>query len=547
MLGLSQDDPTANARSGNEPGGIQFCLEENDERYGDNCGGCERVRRIERGSRDPDARDGYQSNDRGVHAVEKSASMGILAQAIHRRSEQRDQHKRRCENRGGGSEGAQNGAGETEMKLIMTHNKSGKRRGRQQWPGSDLANRNCIHHLLLREPVLPVHEGILQVRHEHIPAAKERETDFQKQQNHEQRSRHADQSTNHSQHRSKSWNDDGAAMNKSAGESGGEKNQDIAKCKSGVLQDYFSEHRGEGDQQSPDVRDRSFSESPNRCRNDRYDGRADSSHRPAHAGCLMVSHINPSDRKDDQNGRQNETESGDPKPAHPAPNPAQRDSHLRRIRSGDETNGGEQIEKMPAIQPLSAIHQFLLHHCDMRGRSPKGGEAQSKKISRDFPKLMRWLGRWNRLGFVGHGGNLAVEPSARQGADAPNHGFYRTMISGKLFSSSIASKCEVWEFRFEREVCVVAKSIADWMREGEELYAVAMKEYQEMENHLVDIEKRLLAKQEEVNQIAQIIGKPMVEGNRRLTAQLVDEHGPNSVPNSSATIARALAGRTLNR
>ncbi|MGA2584623.1 MAG: hypothetical protein ABSG31_15210 [Tepidisphaeraceae bacterium] len=93
----------------------------------------------------------------------------------------------------------------------------------------------------------------------------------------------------------------------------------------------------------------------------------------------------------------------------------------------------------------------------------------------------------------------------------------------------------------------MAKSIADWMREGEELYAVAMKEYQEMENHLVDIEKRLLAKQEEVNQIAQIIGKPMVEGNRRLTAQLVDEHGPNSVPNSSATIARALAGRTLNR
>lgn len=93
----------------------------------------------------------------------------------------------------------------------------------------------------------------------------------------------------------------------------------------------------------------------------------------------------------------------------------------------------------------------------------------------------------------------------------------------------------------------MAKSIAEWMREGEELYAQAMREYQELEQQLTDVEKRLSAKQDELNQIAQIIGKPIVEGNRRLTAQLVEDHGPQSVPNSSATIARALAGRTLNR
>jgi len=94
---------------------------------------------------------------------------------------------------------------------------------------------------------------------------------------------------------------------------------------------------------------------------------------------------------------------------------------------------------------------------------------------------------------------------------------------------------------------VVAKSIQDWMREGEDLYNAAFKEFQELEAQLADLEGRLTAKQAEVNQIAGIIGKPPVEGNRRLAAQLIDERGPNSVPNSSATIARALAGRQLNR
>jgi hypothetical protein len=97
------------------------------------------------------------------------------------------------------------------------------------------------------------------------------------------------------------------------------------------------------------------------------------------------------------------------------------------------------------------------------------------------------------------------------------------------------------------EVCVVAKSIAEWLKEGEELYAAALKDYQHVELQIQELEKKLAAKQEEVNQIGQIIGKPLVEGNRRLTAQLVDDRGPNSVPNSPATIARALAGRNLNR
>jgi hypothetical protein len=93
----------------------------------------------------------------------------------------------------------------------------------------------------------------------------------------------------------------------------------------------------------------------------------------------------------------------------------------------------------------------------------------------------------------------------------------------------------------------VAKSIAEWMQEGEALYLAALKEYEEMDAQLRELEKQLAQKQDEVNQIAQVIGKPLVEGNRRLTAQLVDDHGPLSVPNSSSTIARALTGRNLNR
>ena len=93
----------------------------------------------------------------------------------------------------------------------------------------------------------------------------------------------------------------------------------------------------------------------------------------------------------------------------------------------------------------------------------------------------------------------------------------------------------------------MSKSLNDWLKEGEQLYAEAMSEYQSIEAQLDELEVKLAAKKNELNQIAQVIGKPPVEGQRRLTAQLVDEQGPNSVPNSPATIARALTGRGLGR
>ena len=93
----------------------------------------------------------------------------------------------------------------------------------------------------------------------------------------------------------------------------------------------------------------------------------------------------------------------------------------------------------------------------------------------------------------------------------------------------------------------MTKSLNEWLQEGESLYNAALAEYQSMEAQLDELEARLAAKKAEVNQIAQVVGKPPVESSRRLTAELVEQHGPNSVPNSPATIARALTGRGLGR
>ena len=89
----------------------------------------------------------------------------------------------------------------------------------------------------------------------------------------------------------------------------------------------------------------------------------------------------------------------------------------------------------------------------------------------------------------------------------------------------------------------MTKTLQDWLAEGESLYNAAVAEYQEIERQLEDLESRLAAKRAEVNQIAQVVGKPPVESSgRRLTAELVDA---SNVPNSPATIARALTGRGI--
>jgi hypothetical protein len=92
----------------------------------------------------------------------------------------------------------------------------------------------------------------------------------------------------------------------------------------------------------------------------------------------------------------------------------------------------------------------------------------------------------------------------------------------------------------------VASSFQEWLQQGENLYNSALREYHDIERQLAELEGKLAEKQNEVNQVAQIIGKPLVEGNRRLSAQLTEiVEVPERTPptGSNANIARALTGK----
>jgi hypothetical protein len=94
----------------------------------------------------------------------------------------------------------------------------------------------------------------------------------------------------------------------------------------------------------------------------------------------------------------------------------------------------------------------------------------------------------------------------------------------------------------------MSKSIKDWLDEGEQIYGGAMNEYQQLEGQILDLEQKLAIKREEVNVIAEKLGKPPIETtSRRLNAEIIDRGAPNSVPNSPNTIARALTGRGFGR
>src|SRR5579862_1838818 len=68
------------------------------------------------------------------------------------------------------------------------------------------------------------------------------------------------------------------------------------------------------------------------------------------------------------------------------------------------------------------------------------------------------------------------------------------------------------------------KLVQQWLAQGEAIYSGLVKECQALESQLEEIETRLAAKYAEVNQVAHIIGKPPLEGNRRLSAQLVTSY-----------------------
>jgi hypothetical protein len=96
----------------------------------------------------------------------------------------------------------------------------------------------------------------------------------------------------------------------------------------------------------------------------------------------------------------------------------------------------------------------------------------------------------------------------------------------------------------------VAANFQEWLQQGEALYQAALKEFHAIEAQLEDLETKLVAKQAEVNQIAQVIGKGPVEASRRMSTELVPAAEVIDMPSdrqvsgsSNASIARALTGK----
>jgi hypothetical protein len=93
----------------------------------------------------------------------------------------------------------------------------------------------------------------------------------------------------------------------------------------------------------------------------------------------------------------------------------------------------------------------------------------------------------------------------------------------------------------------MARTIQDWMHEGDELYDSTMRDCEDLESQIRELEQRLADKHNEVNRLAQILGKPLAHNGRRVTAQIVDDTVAQVTANSQVSIARALSGRALPR
>jgi cell division septum initiation protein DivIVA len=94
-------------------------------------------------------------------------------------------------------------------------------------------------------------------------------------------------------------------------------------------------------------------------------------------------------------------------------------------------------------------------------------------------------------------------------------------------------------------------SFQQWLQHGEMLYQSAMQEHHALEAQLDELERRLAAKQTELNQIAQMMAKPPVESTRRLSAPSLpapeEQDRPANGSTPGNTIARALSGRVVRQ
>ena len=90
----------------------------------------------------------------------------------------------------------------------------------------------------------------------------------------------------------------------------------------------------------------------------------------------------------------------------------------------------------------------------------------------------------------------------------------------------------------------MTRSFRDWLAEGEAIYTAALTEYQDLEQQLAALEQSLAAKRADVDQIAKVIGKPALETNKRVTAEIIETPHVGGIVGN---MTRALTGRGLGR
>ena len=85
-------------------------------------------------------------------------------------------------------------------------------------------------------------------------------------------------------------------------------------------------------------------------------------------------------------------------------------------------------------------------------------------------------------------------------------------------------------------------SFKDWIGQGEQLYNALLEEFQRFQKQIDELEQQLVSKKAEVNQLAEVIGRPGVDRSSRPAAEAVESNSPLRPTTSSASIARAING-----
>lgn len=73
-------------------------------------------------------------------------------------------------------------------------------------------------------------------------------------------------------------------------------------------------------------------------------------------------------------------------------------------------------------------------------------------------------------------------------------------------------------------------AIDDWMREGEEVYAAALKEYRALEARRDELERKVLAQRDKAIRILQLIHHSNPQSHRQVLACLMEQRGAKAIP-----------------